>query len=458
MSVPNDVRQSTRRGLEQLATWAVGCEWTAVPVAARRRTVLIVADDLAAMVAGSSDPQARAVQSGFLEVLGPPEATVFGPGGRRAGRAVAAAANGAAADWAELDEGYRPRTCHGGLYVLPAALAEAEASGASAADLLRATVVGYEVVTRVARAFDLPSLALHPHAVFSPLGATAGVALLRRLDPAVLLGALNAAMTLGQLGPFRHAVDGDLIRNVWPAVGAWTGIYAPSWAVAGVTGGADACFDVLVGALGAVAHPERLTDGLGTSWAVLEGYHKLYACCQYAHAAVEAAADVYSRRSGLASEVADVLVETHPLALGLDNAIPATSLAAKFSLPHIVATALCTGDAAPASFEAAALDQPDVATVRALVRMEAFDPPLDPPHDRPARVTVRMADGTVLSSECLSARGGPDRPLGENELLEKVETLTGAVHPAMVDTVRALLNIPATAERPWSEVVRRMVT
>src|SRR5256885_2487954 len=41
-----------------------------------------------------------------------------------------AAANGAAATWCELDEGYRLAPAHAGAYILPALLAEAEATGA----------------------------------------------------------------------------------------------------------------------------------------------------------------------------------------------------------------------------------------------------------------------------------------------------------------------------------------
>jgi hypothetical protein len=67
--------------------------------------------------------------------------------------------------------GDRPATCHGSLYTLPAALAEVEATGGTLGDLLTAVVLGYEVVTRVARAYRPPvPLALHPHATLSRSG------------------------------------------------------------------------------------------------------------------------------------------------------------------------------------------------------------------------------------------------------------------------------------------------
>ena len=41
--------------------------------------------------------------------------------------------------------------------------------------------------------------------------------------------------------------------------------------------------------LGGAVSPELLTRGLGEDWAILQGYTKIYACCQHLHSAVEAA-------------------------------------------------------------------------------------------------------------------------------------------------------------------------
>ena len=41
--------------------------------------------------------------------------------------------------------------------------------------------------------------------------------------------------------------------------------------------------------------PDALVEGLGTAWSVTNGYHKMFACCNYAHAAVEATLDLRSK-------------------------------------------------------------------------------------------------------------------------------------------------------------------
>ena len=70
------------------------------------------------------------------------EATVFNRAAARVDRYSAAAANGTAATWCELDEGYRLAPAHAGAYILPALLAEAEATGADTLQVLRALVLG----------------------------------------------------------------------------------------------------------------------------------------------------------------------------------------------------------------------------------------------------------------------------------------------------------------------------
>src|SRR5438874_2474460 len=81
--------------------------------------------------------------------------------------------------------------------------------------------VGYELCGRFARGFRFAELVLHPHASLAAVGAATGVAALRRLDAATFLAAVTAASTMVAPGPFNHAVLGALVRNVWPAAGAW---------------------------------------------------------------------------------------------------------------------------------------------------------------------------------------------------------------------------------------------
>ena len=446
-------------GITVLGRWAAEVDFSSLPDAVWRRAALVVADDLAAVVAARDEPELRPLHEQLLRRAATPEATVFRGGRPRTDRYSAAVANGAAASWCELDEGYRAVPCHGGLYVLPALWAEAEAEDRTAREMLRALAIGYEVVTRFARAFPFPEQMLHPHATLPAIGAAAGVAALRRLEEKTFLDAIAGASTMVAPGPFNHAVNGALVRNVWAGVGAWIGLRSVDWAGFGICGAASSPCDVFVGGLGAEARPDELTAGLGQSWGIADGFHKIYACCQYAHSAVESLEELLARRPDIeaASDIERIIVETHRRGLALNNRRPATGLAGKFSLPHIVASISHLRHAGAEAFSAATLQDPAIAALRERVVLEPYKPERPWPEDRPARVTWLLRTGERLQAECRSARGGPDRPFAPPEILDKLRGIAVPVYPHMADVCHTLVALDdALLETTWTDAVARM--
>lgn len=454
-SPADDAARRIVSGVDTLTRWAAALTFEAIPDAIRVRAATVLADDLAAIVAAREEPELIALTEGLARSSGAAEASVFDGRGTRLDRYSTATVNGSAADWCELDEGYRRVICHAGLYCVPALLAEAEASGATTRDLLRALTVGYEISGRVARAFGYPTLTLHPHGSLAAVGAAASVAALRRLPAEDMARVISTACTLVVPGPFNHTVEGALVRNVWPGVGAWSGLRAVDWTLCGITGRPESLYDVYASAFGGEPHPDELTDGLGEEWALSDGYHKLHACCQYAHSAVEASLALAARAD--ASTLQAIHIDTHWKGRHLDNATPATTLAAKFSMQHILATTARFGHAGAEAFHASTLTEPRVAELRQAVSIGAYDPEPDWPNDRPARVTWVLSGGTRLTEECLSARGGPDRPFDPSEVRAKIRGIVDVPYPAMGPILEQLLNLDAAAlDRSWDEIVAAM--
>lgn len=454
-----DALRATTAATEELVAWAAGLELEDIPEATLRRAALVLCDDLGAIVAARGEPEVKQLQDQLLGNAGIAEATVFRGGRPRTDRYSAAVANGVAADWCELDEGYRKATCHGGLCVLPALLAEAEAEKLPVREVLRALVIGYELVTRFARGFVFDGLILHPHATLAAVGAAASVAAARRASPEHFLGAVTGASTMIAPGPFNHAVQGALVRNVWAATGAWIGLRCVDWAGFGIAGMAASPYHVYVEGLGAEARPDELTAGLGAEWAIEDGYHKMHACCQYAHSAVDAIGELLEAAPGIdaASDLESIVVETHWRGLALDNRKPATSLAAKFSLPHIAAAASVMGHAGAEAFAAARLDDPEIVALRDRVELKPFEPEQPFPNDRPARVTWLFKSGERRVAECLSARGGPDRPFSPDEIVAKIAAIADPVYPALAPLARSLIELdPDLLGEGWQGVVARM--
>lgn len=447
-------------GMRELAGWAAGAKADVIPESVLGRAALVVADDLAATVAAEAEPEVQAAQAQLTERAAAKEATVFNRTAARVDRYTAAVANGAAATWCELDEGYRLAPAHAGAYILPALLAEAEATGTNTGAVLRALTLGYEIVGRCAQAFPFASMTAHPHAAFGTLGAAAGIALLRGYGADTLLASVSAGATMVFAGPYRHAIDGALVRNLWTGVSAWAGMCAADLAPLGFGGIAESPYDVFVGCFGTTVKPAALTAELGERWAIGSGYHKLFACCQYAHSAVEASL-ILGEKLGAAGrssrDITEIVVETHPRGLTLTEAVPPTVLSAKFSIPHAMAAVAARGTAGQGAFSRDTLDDPEIARLRRMVRLKPYEPIAPWPKDRPGRVTWRLSNGEVWTEAVENARGGADQPFSTDDLIDKIDALTRTVFPPMPDTLRRLITHPnMMAALPWRDVVAEM--
>ena len=449
-------RVACGQGFSELCTWAAMTSLGAVPPDVRQRACLVLADDIAAIVAAATEPEVAAVQTQLARSAGnTPVATVLGRAPFRVDRYTAAAANGMAICWTELDEGYRLVACHAGAYIIPALIAEAEASGAHTHDVIASLAIAYEVTARIAHAFPAQPLRVHPHAAFAPLGAAAGVARLRGYNPTDFASALSSAMTMSHAGPYSHAPAGALARNAWTATGAWAGYRAADWAPLGIGGLAETIFDVMVTCYGHDCVPERLTANLGTAWAVTSGYHKMIACCQYAHSAVEATLRLRAEDTALAdpANIAAIAVATHPMGETLATREPQTVLAGKFSMLHAVAATAVYGSAGASAFARNSLSDPRVSALRSRVRLLPHDDIKPWPKDRPARVEITFTDGRRISASIDSARGGPDDPFAEAELRAKIAALTADLYPAMAAQLAGL----AASRCRWADDLLAMV-
>ena len=424
----------------------------------RKKAALVLVDDLAAMVAAIDEPELLVLSASSPRVS--PGVECLHVNGTKSGRTWAAFVNAVAANWHELDEGYRPVPCHGGLYTLPAVMAEVQAAGGPLNDVYRGLVCGYEVVTAYARLFPAPRpLALHPHASIAAMGAAAGVATVRQSRGSVVEVSASIASTFGALGPFSHATEGKLVRNAWAAQGAVSGFHAVELALAGIHGSVNSPVDVLSGVLGYQLNESEL-ENQWDRWAILDGYHKSYACCQYVHSAVEAVAQLVA--GPLAEiknhDISAIEVQTHPLAMPLDDPSPKTVLGAKFSVPHTVAAVLATKNTRADTFSDRWVSDVEVDRLRRLVRMSIFVGNLEPPHDRPARVRVTLRDGRTFSAECTSAIGGPDRPMSADQVMSKAESLVQSRMPRFMDLAQDLVEGRVDPQRAFGDFLSAMWT
>jgi len=422
--------------LRSLCDWMSAASGAPLPSHIRRRAALVLFDDIAAMLAAGRDPHVRATCRNWIPATSGSssgEATIFATGLPRARRDDAALANGLAVVWSEIDEGFRGTPCHAGAYILPALLADAEARGASLEATLKALAIAYEATARIALAFPQQTPRVHPHGAYNAIGAAIGVALSRGYDGATLFRTVTTAAALVNPGPFSHAFEGALARNLWTAIGAVSGLRAAQAAAAGIEGLPSALNDVYAGAFGRDIDFAQLSPVPEGRWAIEGNFHKLYACCQYAHSAAEAVLELRARLDdpGIDRRIARIEVEVHPLALPLDTVEPATVLAAKFSLPHVLAAAAIFGHVSAAAFEHATLADERIARLRRRVAISPHRNVGVWPEDRPAKLCWILDDGRVHACEVRSARGGIDRPFADEDILAKIAQLSEPIMPGL---------------------------
>jgi 2-methylcitrate dehydratase PrpD len=426
-----EVATQTATALNGFCDWAAAVQWDDLPADMPARAGLILLDDFGSLIAARHEPELVALRAGLARASGPAEAMLHDGRGARMDRFSAALANGAGSDWCELDGGYRLAVCHAAIYCIPALLAEAEATGANLRDTLLALIVGYDCVARVARTYAFPALTMHPHGGLATIGAAAAVAKLRGLSAEDMAAAVNSAAALVVPGPFNHAVEGALMRNVWPGICAQNGLRAVDWVGIGITGGRHALHEVFADIFGATPTPARLTEALGQDFAMRDGYHKMHACCQYSHSMVEALLEATEGQRLDVAKIGAITVATHPKGQMLDNARPATTLAAKFSMQHVAAVTLAFGHAGASAFHADTLTDPAIDRLRGLVSLVAHGDVGAWPEDRPARVSVTVTDGRVLTAECRSAQGGSDRPFDRGQIIAKARANLAETHPRL---------------------------
>jgi 2-methylcitrate dehydratase PrpD len=445
-------------GLSALAAWAVDQVGKPLPAEVLAAAARVFIDDVAAMCAAHAQHEVVALHGQAAAAGASGGALLFAPGARRADRHDAAIANGTAGCWCELDEGYRGAACHAGLYVLPALLAEQRTDGLSMQQVLTLLAVGYEVNSRIAETWTFPGMTMHPHAAFANFGAAAGAALARGVPACILAAALRLAGGVVPAGAYQAAVEGALVRNLWTGLAASTGMRCVSWAEAGMDGYVDGPHPAFAGLLAASTRPGKLTEGMGSRWAILANYHKLHGCCHSTHAAVEAAIALRDQIdvAGRIADIAKVELFTHRPTMS--NRKPSNSLAARFSFEHVLAVAMRTGSTGPSAFERAAVDDPVVARLREVTTLSPYEPLPAWPLDRAARIEMTLVDGKVLTTECVSAPGGPDQPLTDARLLAKAEALTHGDYPAFAALARRLVALDAgTLALDWATVGERLL-
>ena len=435
----------------ELAAFAANLRYEDIPAPVLRRAEDLLLDCLASILAGAS---ARAVQAidRYAAAMGPAD----GPSEvlitrRRTSPLFAAMVNAAAAHVVEQDDVHNGSVFHPAAVVFPPALAVAQALGSSGRDLITAAVAGYEVGIRVGEFLGRSHYKIfHTTGTAGTLAAAVTTGHLLKLSPEQMLHALGSAGTQAA-GLWEFLRDAADSKQLHTARAAANGIAAAYLAQEGFTG----AHHILEGPQGMAAgmssdaDPARLTDRLGTRWALAETSFKFHASCRHTHPAADALQQVLREHKLAESDIARVVAHVHQGAIDVLGPVvdPRTVHQSKFSMGTVLGLIARQGRAGLPEFDAA-LDDPAVADFRGRVTME-LDPEVDGAYPQRwiGKVTVHTRDGRVLHGRVDEPKGDPGNTLSRDEIETKTLSLGRYADAATEAELRGLIKAIWDLER-----------
>ena len=396
--------------------------WAAAPMAnhglaARARELLL--DTLGCAVAGAAAPEVTELarhtaplDPGPLHLPGLPH-----------GLSTTAFASlfATAACWHEACEGLAAAHGRPGLHAIPAALGPALLHAAPLGTLLDAVVAGYEVGGRLGMVCRIRP-GMHVDGTWGSFAAATAASRLLGASPDQAAAALAHAACHMPFSLYWPISAGSTARNAYAGHGAAHGLTSAVAALAG-----------LGGPPGSIAEMARLALGLDSGplpppgrWLLLDGYLKRYPAVRHVHYGARAAEAWHATPGAAPEAITAITLDIYEEALTYcGNRAPSTAIQAQFSLSYGLACTLAQGRLDPASYTEAALQDPLVRRLEALVSLRS-DPERTAATHRGCTLTV-TADGQTWRHQVDTVPGDPGTPMSRHEVRAKFEAYAAPV-------------------------------
>jgi 2-methylcitrate dehydratase PrpD len=407
---------------DTLARFVAETDYSTISEKALTNAKMHMLDTLGVALAAVATPVAQIALDYCKRVGNSNESSIWGTMGKSS-VPMAGFANGLLAhaldfdDWEDAIHAGHPTSM-----VTGAALSLGETLGASGKDLLKAYIFGIEVLTKISAAGpNLHDRGFHSTPVLGSLGAAVACSSLLELAPDKIKAALGVAAS-GCSGI--HRQQGSMVKPFHAGNAARNGIEAALLAEKGFT--ADAAIfeaprgfcDTFFGK-GTCNYEKMITDigrpyflespGLGL---------KIHPCSAPQFLAADAALHLKREHDIRYEDVAKIEVSIPPERYQRHyHAEVKTGLRGKFAINYVVALCILDGKLEIATFTDEKANQPQVQEALSKVKVIVDESIPEPGPYCP--VTVELKNGTRFSHTAKIAKGAPQNPLTENEVLEK---------------------------------------
>lgn len=349
----------------------------------------------------------------------------------------AAFLNGVFAEAIEAQDGLRFGGNHPGTAVIPAALAMGEQQKADGRQIIEAVVAGYEAANR-------PAAAMHPWHTLSgflptgtcgAFGAAAAAAKMYKYDEDIMLNALGNAGYVAPISMAEQLMGGYTVKIIQGGQAAAAGILAAGLAGRGLTG----CPQVLEGSdlkggftqITTKVDPkfEKLSEGLGEQFSILDIYFKPYTACRHTHGAIQAVLELSAENRISPDDISDIKIFTYgiaALAVGKPIKKNDSFVNAQFSIPYVVSASLFDGELGPKQLTEKRLADKALVEFSRKVTVISDDQINQMYPDKTAsRVEMLLKNGRSLSKQIDIPKGDPRDPMTEKDIIGKVKTYSG---------------------------------
>ncbi|MGM0605050.1 MAG: MmgE/PrpD family protein [Halobacteriota archaeon] len=359
------------------------------------------------------------------------------PSGERIAADRAALLNGTYAHSLDFDDTHRASSLHPGAPVFAAALAAAEANGATTDELLASIAVGYDVTCRLGQAVNPDNhygRGFHITATCGTFGATAAAGRLWGLDSAQLSTSfgINGSQAAGSL---QFLENGAWNKRLHPGLAASRAIQAVSLADAGFRGASRPIVGEHGFFAGYTEDPDSsVLEEIDPGRSVVETALKPYPCCRYTHAAIDGLLAMATEHDIDPESVRTVEVDLPASGVTLTGEPidakrrPENFVNCQFSMPFAAALALRERDAGLGAFLDAqdSLDDQGLRSLMDRVSVVTTDRTRSRfPDVWAAGVRIETETGTY-DRFVEHALGEPERPMSWTDVETKFSELTDA--------------------------------
>lgn len=416
-----------------------------LPVAAMRAAALSLLDTLGMTVASAPLESGRIARETACLLYGsntPETSARMLFDGRRVSMAGAAFAAASQTDNLDGHDGYNPTKGHMGVALVPALAAVAETVGDFAGpEALAALAIGYEIAGRAGISLHATVSDYHTSGAWNAIGVAAMAARLRGLDDDALRQAMGIAEYHGPRSQMMREIANPTMLHDGSGWGALVGLSAIVMAEQGFTGAPAVTVEA--------SEVERHWADLGSFWQMEHQYIKPYPVCRWAHGAIDAARLLCLDHAVAADAVERVQVNSFHEAVCLFPSMPESTSQAQYSLAFAVATMIVHGRIGVEHISSNGLRDPAVSAMIGRISVSESERHSSRfPEGRWADLQITLKDGRVLDSGDVNARGGPENPLGEDQIIGKFKEF--AVPGLGEDRADRMVDAVLGLERPGS--------